>query len=369
MKLPFRGAIDCDIHPAPPPMPALLPYMGEYWSDQLRNRHVDRLGFTLTSHNPLLAIHGRPDWRPKAGTPGSDIDMLRAQALDGFGSAYAICNVLHGAVALFNGDMAGAILSAQNDWTADALLSRDPRLRGSILVTLQDPRLAVAEIERLADDHRFVQVLLPSLGELPIGRRIFWPVFEAAERARLPICLHAGSLYRHAPMGSGWPSYFVEDYVTQATAFEGALVSLLAEGVFEKFPDLTFVLAESGTTWLPQFLWRQDKMWLGVRTELPWIDRMPSEIIRERVRLTSQPFDAPSDPKVIERVFNHFGSDSVLLFSTDYPHWHFEGEDVLPDGMSADLVRKIAIDNPRSVYTRLPNSLGTHRIDTPEEIA
>jgi hypothetical protein len=27
MKLPFRGAVDCDIHPAPPPMSALLPYM------------------------------------------------------------------------------------------------------------------------------------------------------------------------------------------------------------------------------------------------------------------------------------------------------------------------------------------------------
>ena len=54
MKLPFTGAVDCDLHPAPPPMSALLPYMDEYWSDQLRNRHVDRFGFTMTSHNPLL---------------------------------------------------------------------------------------------------------------------------------------------------------------------------------------------------------------------------------------------------------------------------------------------------------------------------
>ena len=29
-------------------------------------------------------------------------------------------------------------------------------------------------------------------------------------------------------------------------------------------------------------------MWLGVRTELPWIDRLPREIICERVRLTLQ---------------------------------------------------------------------------------
>jgi len=27
----YRGAIDCDIHPAVPDMRALLPYMDEYW--------------------------------------------------------------------------------------------------------------------------------------------------------------------------------------------------------------------------------------------------------------------------------------------------------------------------------------------------
>ena len=56
MKLPFRGAVDCDIHPAAPPMSALLPYMTDYWSDQLHNRHVDRMGFTMTSNNPLLSL-------------------------------------------------------------------------------------------------------------------------------------------------------------------------------------------------------------------------------------------------------------------------------------------------------------------------
>ena len=86
MKLPFRGAVDCDIHPTAPPMSALLRYMSEYWSDQLQNRHVDRMGFAMTSNNPLLPIHGRPDWKPKGGAPGSDLAILRSQALDAFGT-------------------------------------------------------------------------------------------------------------------------------------------------------------------------------------------------------------------------------------------------------------------------------------------
>ena len=123
MKLPFRGAVDCDIHPAAPPMSALLPHMTDYWSDQLHNRHVDRFGFTMTSNNPLLPIHGRPDWKPKGGVPGSDMAMLRTQALDAFGTDYAICNIIHGAVALFNGDMASAILGAFNEVGHGCLLN------------------------------------------------------------------------------------------------------------------------------------------------------------------------------------------------------------------------------------------------------
>jgi hypothetical protein len=43
----------------------------------------------------------------------------------------------------------------------------------------------------------------------------------------------------------------------------------------------------------------------------------------------------------------------MLLFSTDYPHWHFDGDDVLPDGLSEDAVRRLLIDNPLEAYPRL----------------
>ena len=43
----------------------------------------------------------------------------------------------------------------------------------------------------------------------------------------------------------------------------------------------------------------------------------------------------------------------MLLFSTDYPHWQFEGNDALPDGLPDALVQKILIDNPLETYPRL----------------
>ena len=57
--------------------------------------------------------------------------------------------------------------------------------------------------------------------------------------------------------------------------------------------DLPIVLVESGFTWLPPLMWRLDKNWKGLRREVPWVDRLPSEMIRESLRLTAQPLDAP----------------------------------------------------------------------------
>jgi predicted TIM-barrel fold metal-dependent hydrolase len=352
--MPFAGAIDCDLHPAMPSAPALLPYLDDYWREQLTSRHIDKYSFVLTSYPPGSPLSARPDWRLASGAPAGDLDAIRRQALDPFGTRLAICNTLHGGVALFNEDMAAALCRAVNDWTRKELLDPEPRLRASIVVPLHNPAAAVAEIERVAADRRFVQVLLFAMGEMLLGRRIYWPVYAAAERLGLAVGIHAGSTYHHAPTAAGWPSFRVEDYVAQSAAFDAQLMSLLAEGVLQKFPRLKFVLLESGWTWLPHLMWRANKTWRGVRPEVPWIDRPPADIIRDRVRVSLQPVDAPAgDAAALSEIIAHLGGDRMLVFSTDFPHWHFDGEDVLPDGLPADSLRRIAIDNALDTYPRL----------------
>jgi predicted TIM-barrel fold metal-dependent hydrolase len=87
--------------------------------------------------------------------------------------------------------------------------------------------------------------------------------------------------------------------------------------------------------------------------ETPWVDRAPHEIVQSNVRFSLQPVDAPPEPAMLNRVIEHMQSDELLLFSTDYPHWQFDGEHVLPEGISSDLVKKIMIDNPLATYPRL----------------
>jgi predicted TIM-barrel fold metal-dependent hydrolase len=357
MKSPLAGAIDCDFHPAAPGMAQLLPYLDDYWREQICNRAIDRMSFAMMSYPPNAPISARADWRAEKDGAGS-LAQVQAKLLNGFGLKFAIANVIHGCVALHNDDMAAAICRAVNDWLRAEWLDREPRLRGSILVGPQDISQAVAEIERLAPDNRFVQVLLLAMGERLLGRRELFPIYEAAERHGLAIGVHAGSTYRYAPTIVGWPVYQFEDYVAQAQAFANQTVSLIAEGVFRRFPRLKVVLLESGVSWLPMTMWRTDKTWRGARSEIPWVDRWPSEIIREHIRLSTQPFDAPDATAVLQTV-DRIGSDEVLLFSTDYPHWQFDGDKVLPDGLTKKMLRKVLVENALATYPRLAQDAAT----------
>ena len=347
----LRGGIDCDVHPALPGMATLLPYLDPYWQEQVTVRGID--GLDLSSFPTQMDAHGRPDWRQAGHKPGSSLELLRRDALDGFGSQLAICNPLYGVLAIYNEHFAAAMARAINDWITAEWLDREPRLRASITVAAQNAEYAVDEIERRAGDQRFVQVLLLSQNDVPLGNRHYWPIYAAAERHGLAIGVHAGSTYRHAITSNGWPSYYLEDYAAHAQGFQSNLLSLVHEGVFAKFPSLKVVCIESGFTWLPTFMWRANKTWRGVRAEVPWVDHPPSEIIRDHVRFTLQPTDAPPTGADMQKLLDLIGSDDMLLFSTDYPHWQFDGGTVWPAGFSDALKQRVLIDNPRKCYPRL----------------
>ena len=204
MTAPIAGGVDCDLHPAVPHLTSLLPYLNDYWRDQVTTRGMTDL--VSQSYPPNSPISSRPDWRPAQGKPGSDIDAMRAHVLDRFQLGTAICNPLYGVQMVFSEDMADAFCRALNDWLAKEWLDREPRLRGSIVVSLQSVEKAVAEIERCAQDPRFSQVLLLVMGDMPLGRRAYWPIYAAAERLGLAVGIHAGSAYHNPPSSVGWGS-------------------------------------------------------------------------------------------------------------------------------------------------------------------
>jgi predicted TIM-barrel fold metal-dependent hydrolase len=92
------------------------------------------------------------------------------------------------------------------------------------------------------------------------------------------------------------------------------------------------------------------------------VTRAPSEILRDHVRFTAQPIDAADEREAILRLIDHLKSDELFLFSTDYPHWQFDGDAALPSGISDDLRRKIMSANALATYPRLSKADHTMEI-------
>ena len=351
MTARLEGAIDCDVHPSVPGLSALLPYLDDYWRDMIEVRGIE--GFESRAYPPLVPASARRDWRGDQIRAAENVDKVKAQLLDRWQLAGAILNCVYAVQQINDEGLEAALCTAVNDWLAKDWLDKDPRLLASIVIPMQNPARAVEEIERRLDDRRFVQILMPAMHDLPYGRSYWWPIYEQAARHGLPIGLHLGSAYRRAITATGWPAYHVEDYVDQTQGMQAQLASLISHGVFAKFPELKVVLIESGVSWLPAFCWRFSKFWRGLRIEVPWVDRAPVEIIREHVRLTLQPFDAPPSVDAVARLCEHLGSDDMLLFASDYPHWHFDGDAVLPAGLPDATVARLLARNPLQTYSRI----------------
>jgi len=344
MSLLGQPCIDADLHAVVPSVDALLPYLSDHWREYIRTSAFK--GVVDTAYPP----HAPTTIGPSATSPTS-LNVVQEQVLDPWDVEIGILNCAYSVDSLHNPDTAAAMAAAVNDWLLAEWLTPEPRLRASLVVPTRVPEMGAREIERMGDHPGFVQVLLPVRSEAPYGHRRYLPIFEAAARHNLVVSLQFGGAPGNPPTGAGWPSYYIEEYVGMAQVFQSQVLSLAVEGVFDRLPTLKMALVEGGWTWLPSLMWRIDKDWKGLRREVPWNTQPPSAYIRERMRLTLQPLDAPEDPDHLLEIVDALGSDDLLMFSTDYPHWHFSTpEEALPTGLSEARKRKILRDNARAFY-------------------
>ena len=313
--------IDADLHNGPPTLDALRPYLSNSW----RDRAPDARDASYPADTPAI----------------SDVASL------GLGDAeLAILCCTYPASSVGDPDAAAALASACNDWQVAEWLEKEPRLRASIVVDVKQPVLAAREIDRLGKHAGFVQVLVPARSEMLYGNREYHPIYEAAVRNGLAVAIHFGGGAEVPPTSSGWPSYYVEEYVGMSQIFESQIMNLIAEGVFDRFPDLRIAMAESGWAWVPAWMWRMDKEWKGLRREIPWVRDAPSEYIRRHMRFTLQPIDTPS-AREFAQIVEQMGSDDLIMYSSDRPHPH--GAE-LPDGLPEALQAKIGHENARAFY-------------------
>jgi predicted TIM-barrel fold metal-dependent hydrolase len=339
--------IDADLHNAVPKVEALFPYLEAMWVEYVQQSAFK--GPVDTAYPKGAPSSARPEAAPPGGGPaGSDLETLRQQAL-GAGVEVGVLNCLYAVDAVHNPDSALALARAVNDWQSAEWLEPEPRLRASVVVPSQNPTMAADEIERVGRRAGFVQVLLPARTRVPLGNRRYHPIYRAALDHDLAIGVHFGGAPGNPPTPSGWHALYVEEYVGMAQVMQSQVVSMVAEGLFAELPGLRVALIEGGWSWMPWLMARLDREWRG-RGGAPRLGRPPSEVVRERFRLTLTPTHPPARSGLLAEVVEELGSGEMLMYSSDYPHLHAEAPEEILDQLPVATAEGIRHGNARAFY-------------------
>lgn len=341
--------IDTDVHNELEPLDTIHPYLDERWLGHLQAFGLR--GYSGAAYPRFL--NRRADAMPPSGKPaGSDCSFTSAQLLDEWNVAFAILNPLTPGASQLDPEFSAALCTAINDWQVHEWLDPEPRMRASVICPFEHADLAVAEIERRSRDPRFVQVQFGGRPAEPMGRRKYWPIYEAAERHGLHVMSHAFGAGGHPITGAGWPSFYIEDHVGPAQSMQANVISMVGEGVFERFPKLRLISAENGFGWVPAMMWRMDSSYRLLREEVPRLAALPSEYVSEFCYFCTQPVEEPHRRRDFQALFEQWpAAEDHLLFASDYAHWDWDSPGTaIPHGIPEPVRRKLFFDNAARLY-------------------
>lgn len=255
---------------------------------------------------------------------------------------------------------ASVLATAYNDWLADYCNADPTRLFGAAMVPMQDPKAAVAELERAAGTLGFTAAFVrpnPCL-----GRSLSDPAYErlwtAAQDLDITIGIHEGSSVIVPTLGSDRPfNPLILHAVSHPFEEMLACAQLIAFGVLERHPKLRFVFLESNGGWAPFWLERLDEQAETFGDFCPEMRLRPSEYF-ERQCTISYEIDEPTLPALADYI-----GPSRIVWGSDYPHHDatFPGAvETLRRTMSplpVDVQARILGENARDLY-RLPARRG-----------
>ncbi|NRA00002.1 MAG: amidohydrolase [Myxococcales bacterium] len=257
-----------------------------------------------------------------------------------------------------------AVLTAWNHWIADYCKAAPERLKGVGCVILDDVDLAIAEMQRCKRSG-LATVNVPSqLDGDHYGTPSYDRFWAAAQDLEMPISTHIGSV-RGEKSHSRAVEYMqrmvagpVRDYTSGAVALpdyhvQELIFQLIASGVFERFPKLTFVCAEFEAGWAaPMLRYFDSAVWDGTHPYVVYdLPLKPSDYFQRNMALTF------IRDEVAVRCRDIIGQDN-LMWSDDYPHLESCWPDsskvidrIMPEGsLPADERDQILYGNTARIY-------------------
>jgi predicted TIM-barrel fold metal-dependent hydrolase len=219
-------------------------------------------------------------------------------------------------------------IQAYNRWLADYCAEAPARRAGICQVFLPFVEESVAEIRWARENGLRGGVLLPGAppgsGVAPLYAPEYEPIYEVCEELGMPLNHHSGGA---TPDFGNYLPHSLAMFMLEVTWWaHRALWHLMFSGVFERHPNLQFVLTETGTSWVPDVLDKLDSFYDRMKhndqcSEYifggPTVAKMsltPSEYFQRQCHIGAS-FMRPH-----ESALRHDVGLDRIMWGTDYPH-------------------------------------------------
>lgn len=358
--VPVR-VVDSDVHPVP-----RVGELAEFYPAEFRDRFAQRskgagtqIFFDPPDYAHTFAMR-TDSFTPDGGFPGSDPAYMFQQLIMESGSDIAILGPIVTPIGQTEEEI-HAVTQAVNDWQDQRWLDSEnnwhQRFRGSIVAAMEAPELAAREIEKWAGHEWFSQILINAEMRPAWGDPKYDPVWEAATRHDIPVACHLGRSQHHElPMSPvGFMTFNHDFMVSYSLLAANQVMSLIFDGVFDRFPTLQIVFIEHAFSWIMPLMWRMDAMYAALGPE-NGLKRKPSDYVKDNIWFTSQPLDYPEDKLELTKALEWMEADKFLLFSSDYPHWTFDEPRWVAKHIPAQMREKVMFGNAVKLF-HLPSSV------------
>lgn len=195
-----------------------------------------------------------------------------------------------------------------NEGVAEYVARKPDRFIGLGVVTLQEPEIAVKELDAVMGlGHKGVQILTNVNGEELSDSR-FYPFFARAEELGAFVMMHPNGFTQ----GDRLTHYYLNNTLGNPLETTLALHNLILTGTLARFPDLK-LMAVHGGGYLPAYSGRIDHAW-GARDDAHGELPLPPTAYLRQVYFDTVVFSYHQ----LAYLLSVFGPDRILM-GTDYP--------------------------------------------------
>lgn len=256
-------------------------------------------------------------------------------------------------------ELQAGMARAYNRWAEEMRETSGGRVLSAGPIPLADVTRAIEEV-RYAYEHlgtRCFWARPNPFNHRTLGDSYYDPLYEVLQDLDVAFATH--EFMGHTGISAGQDRFesFVEWHccVHQMEA-QMAMLSMIVNGVFERFPRLRVAYMEAGSSWVPSWLHRiEEHLELAGWLEAPECTKDPKDYFLSNCYVTTE-----CDETLISHTIEELG-DKKILFETDFPHPDskyphavetFLGQKVLGE----ESKRRILWDNTIDFY-RFPESM------------